>query len=369
MLPASVLEAWHRLVLNHSQTILDSDVTATPEWCGVLANIFLEDDATTFLLVINDSAGAAALLPVHIGRESLKLIKYRRLRPLTEFHAGRCGFLLRDETNEQFDALLDSFSRLPPWDVFSVTLVRGSRSATLLENALAQRHYRYFRSAETDSCFIDMQSGWDTFYGSLDTKFRSQLRNREKKLKARGEVTYEHIEKGVDVSAFLDAVFEIEQDSWKESAGTSVTSHEYQIHLYRSFVPIAAERGWLSAHLLRLNGEPIAYLLGLSFNGVFCGLKHTFKDKYRDLTAGHLIQLFALKTLFERGNRLYDFMGTRDLHKLSWTKHSYSRVTYVVYNRTVRGRLAWLAQHMKTRLSQIRSSISSIAVRQEPMKS
>ena len=100
--------------------------------------------------------------------------------------------------------------------------------------------------------------------------------------------------------------------------------------------------GWLSGHLLELDGDPIAYVYGLIHNGNFCDLKESYKLAYKDDSPGQVLKAFVMERLIERQVKIYDYMGLCEPYKLRWTDRIYRRNQYVLYNKTIRGRAAQL---------------------------
>jgi CelD/BcsL family acetyltransferase involved in cellulose biosynthesis len=227
------------------------------------------------------------------------------------------------------------FEQSPAWDVFSFTLVDGSKSADLIAELVKQAGYQLEKVYRQESPFIRLAGTWQNYFASLPKKFRWLLRDAEKKLKASGELRYSEYSKGSELEHFLTAMFQIEQKSWKEEQGSSITANERQREFYTTLTAIAAQQGLLSCHLLELNREPIAYIYGLLFNGVFSDLKESYDLAYQSMSPGHALKLFALQRLHERGVRLYDYMGVCEPYKMRWTDKTYVRSTYIIYNKTL----------------------------------
>jgi Acetyltransferase (GNAT) domain len=344
---AGELNGWDEIVAKQSASILDLDVTSTSDWARVLADVFL-DGKMDCNVVLEDARGLAAVLPLFTRKVSVGTLPVRRLSPVTECYSCRCGLIIRDPGIEPLEALMNVlFRELGGWDVFTITLVGGSASERLFQELLLRRRWPHVRSSPLLSPFIDLRGNWNAYFSSLDRKFRSRLLRRERKLRDTGNCTFEVFEGVPGSGRFLEAMLEVENESWKQSAGTAVTAHDYQVRMYRSLIAVAAKRGWLSAYLLRLDNEPVGYQLGLLYNGIFSGLKHSYKEKFKDFSAGHLVQKLTIEALYERNTRFYDLMGTCDSHKMVWTQDTYSRSTYSLYNHTARGLFARYAGRVK----------------------
>lgn len=352
-LSTPVLDGWKDIVYRHSESILDLDVTSTPAWASVLADVFL-GGKWDHTVVLHDNRGIGAVLPLFARTTSVGSVPIRRLSPVTECHCGRCGLMLRDPGIEPLEALMDFVYRgLSGWDLFTITLVGGSESERLFQELLRRRGWSYAQSAPIVSPYAELLGDWDEYFGAIDSKVRSNLRRRERRLRALGDYRLELIQGVRESDGFIAAMLEVERESWKQSAGTAVTNHDCQEQMYRRLVPVAAAKGWLRAYLMRLNDEPIAHLLGLVYNGVFYGLKHSYKDKYQEFSVGSLIQMLVIKSQYERQVRFYDFMGACEPHKMVWARGTYSRSTYTLYNSTPRATLLRYARRLRHPLQRL----------------
>jgi CelD/BcsL family acetyltransferase involved in cellulose biosynthesis len=150
-------------------------------------------------------------------------------------------------------------------------------------------------------------------------------------------VTYREFNKQTDVASFLKAMLQIERNSWKETVGTSVTKNDYQKKLYEELTDIMVEKHCFTGHTLELNGKPIAYVYGLLFNGTFSDLKESFDSSYHAYSPGQVLKTFILQRLIEDNVRYYDYMGVCEPYKMRWTKDTYARSNYVIYNGNLGG--------------------------------
>lgn len=350
--------AWNTIVEQAGSGILGLDATATFEWTQTLWEQRLADQSV-HVLVCEDATGLGGILPIFVETRRVHGLPRRIVSPVTEIYSNRCGFVVRELGEALFEMLLKHlFTETPGWDTLKLTLVEGSVSDDLLRRLCARYGHTVERSGSQHSPYFDLDGTWETYFAALPKKFRWTLRSSEKRMRAEGELAYREVTGGAELDRFLDAVHEIEQGSWKEAAGTSLTANEYQERFHRAFAYRASERGWFRGQLLELNGEPIAYIYGLVFKGVFQDFKESFKEARRDFSPGHVLKMLALERLYERGVRTYDFMGLAEPYKLRWADRQYTRSTYCVYHRTLRGRTArWATSGARLLKSAIRRPV------------
>jgi CelD/BcsL family acetyltransferase involved in cellulose biosynthesis len=332
---------WNQIVASKSEDIHGLDVTATFEWAAILRSTRLEA-ARARLLYAEESDRIVGLLPLYESGDSRHRLKFKKLSPITELYSGRCGLILNDYRPEYLTAFIDYiYSEVRGWNAFEVTVVDDSCSAALLEEICETTGLRYSRERGEVSPYIELERSWEDYFNSLAKKFRWNLRNGRKKLEGLGPLQYIVYEKADEVEAFLASVMEIERASWKETAGTSITSKDYQEAFYKGFCAAALDRGWFCGHVLEVSGKPVAYIYGVVYGGVFYDFKESYKGKYREFSPGHVLKTYVFEELFRRGIKTYDFMGSCEDYKLRWTDRTYSRSKYILYNKNVIGTTLW----------------------------
>ena len=91
----------------------------------------------------------------------------------------------------------------------------------------------------------------------------------------------------------LDGLFkvieDIEKDSWKCKTGTAIIASESEQSFYMSvfelFSSISAAKGYVLYH----KNIPVAYVLGVVFNGTYYALKTSFKESVSNLSPGTVL--------------------------------------------------------------------------------
>jgi CelD/BcsL family acetyltransferase involved in cellulose biosynthesis len=354
---AALRGEWDEIVARYSNDMLQPDVTATYEWARDLAFAWQQRlvGLQHQILVLEKDGHTGGILPLYRSAREMHRVAYRQIAPITQVYAGRVGFLLRDQTLEDLTVLLDYlFEEVSDWDVFEVTLVEGSVSERLFREycRLRGRNFEMIGTRMTPYTVLDCT--WDEYMKSLPKTLRQGMKKGHKKLMETGPAEHCWYTECRDLESFYAAILDIERNSWKELSGTSLTQNHYQEDLYRSFMRSAAERGWFSGHLLFYRGEPIAYNYGLLHNGIFYAPKTSYKTRYREFSPGHVLDMLITEYLFEKKVRYYDQMGGCEAYKMRMSDHTYSRTTYLLFNSSLRGRLAALGSAAANQLKRFR---------------
>jgi len=337
----SLRPAWNEIVALQSGEINQLDSTSGFDWAMALWQSHLQG-LDQNILILCEGTQVAGILPLYWFPKSVRGIPCRAVAPFTELYGGRTGFLLREPRIELLAALLAHSQKvLKPWDTFVVTVVEGSVYEKLLLDLAHQKGWHFQVLNKERSPYITFLDSWETHFASLPKKLRSTMRNGEKRLRERGELTYRECRSPDEVREFNAAVEAIERESWKAEAGTSIASNPMHDAFHRDLALRAADAGRFSGHLLLLNGQPIAYIMGLLHEGVFLDLKESYRAAFREMSPGHVLKSFAFARLYGHATRLYDFMGKCEEYKLKWTDKTYCRSTYLVFNNSWR---SWAAR-------------------------
>ena len=330
---------WHDLLVANSDGIQGIDFTSSYPWTVSLLDARSDIDSYGVLKVENKDA-LFAVLPIFRKTKRAAPLTCRTLSPVSELYGGRMGLVTDLSSPDYIDALLDQvLDQASDWDEFKVTLVAGSYSEESLLRFVSRRGCSYAKIATLTSPYIELGEDWDEYLMSMPKKLRWTMRKSEKKLREQGELSYRMFTSEHDAEEFLAAVLEIENESWKQEAGSSIAENDAQDAFYRHFTPRAGKNGWLSGHVIYLDQEPIAYIFGMIFGEIFSDLKESYKVRYRSMSPGHVLKSFLFQHLIEQRVRLYDFMGECEDYKMRWTDKTYERNTYVVYNKTLKGNL------------------------------
>jgi hypothetical protein len=341
---------WEVRIERQSGNILGLDVTSTLTWAETLWENHLGRKSLEVLVAESDDE-VEALLPFYRSPKTVHSVPCRSIAPITELYSGRCGFLLNEPRVELLECMLKGLrEQVPGWDVFVFTLVEESPSRMLLSE-LEQRGDLWVEKISAQrSPYIVMDKAWEEYFAGLPRKFRWNLRNFEKKMRSAGSVVHRVFESGSNLEEFRSATQEIERASWKEQAGTSLTTNSLQENFHAKLMHAAADRGWFTGHVLEFRGEPVSYVWGLRYGNIFYDFKESYKSVYRDLGPGHVLKLSLMERLFAQGVAFYDYMGLCEEYKLRWTDKTYERSTFLLYNNTLAARAARLAGNVKKHL-------------------
>jgi CelD/BcsL family acetyltransferase involved in cellulose biosynthesis len=346
---------WDRILRSCSQGIRGPDATCSAVWARALGATLLKDSALQ-VLVVSSKSEPVAIIPSYRGPRAAFPLARRELRLITAAYCGRGGLLVSDDDPELAQFTLQQLQKhIPAWDVFIFDTVEGSGSHAAVVRAAHRLSWPLRCVAAADSPFIELAPQWQTMLAALPKKTRWTIRKCERELSAQGRLEYSEVTGAAAVPALMQTIYEIERNSWKERSRTSITAHASQQRFYEVFADLAAHHAMLSAHVLRIDDRPLAYILGITAgDGTFLDLKESFDASYAEFSPGHVLKRFAMEALIAHGVTIYDFMGACEPYKLRWTDRRYRRLRIALYNRSLRSSLHYARSALGARVAAMR---------------
>jgi len=292
------------------------------------------------VLVAQDEEGLVGVVPLVQEKEQRKGVTARILRMLSGFHALHgTPFLLGRRKAQTMPAIFDYLrGRTGGWTLMFNAYQVGDPQQELFFATLEERGYRFATIRGIRSPYQRLEETWDEKLKTLQPRFRTALRSREKRLREKGRVELRFFDKSGEWEQGLAAIREIEEDSWKVGTGTAITTQDFQWQFYSRYAPLAAEAGTLRIPVLYLDGEPIAYDYALFEDGVYYLLKTSYKNKWHDSYPCFVLRKLLVEWTYGLGGREIDYLGNDEEWKMKWTSSVREHTDCYVYGRNLAAR-------------------------------
>ncbi len=311
----------------------------TYEWLSTLWELH-NTGRELLILVVRDAQGVTGIAPLVQETERRKGIRVRLLKMLGSFHALHgTPILVGRRKEETMQAVFDHVHRRHEgWTLWFTSYQTGDKQEAAFSSSFLGRGYPLCTSVGVRSPYLPVEGSWEEKVRTLQPRFRTALRSREKRLREKGAVELRFLDEGNHWEEGLEAIREIEQDSWKVEAGTAITVQNFQWHFYRRYAPIAAKAGTLRIPVLFVEGEPIAYDYALYENGIYYLLKTSYRNKWSDSYPGFVLRKLLVEWTYALGGREIDFLGNDEDWKMKWTSSVREHRDCYVFNRNLAGR-------------------------------
>jgi CelD/BcsL family acetyltransferase involved in cellulose biosynthesis len=273
------------------------------------------------ILVIRNGQEPVALAPLMTTSSRMYGIRVRQLEFIYNSHTPRCDFIVARYPIDTYRAIWRYLNEVGNiWDVVKLPqLTLESQTLRVLQQLAREDDFLVGCWPSTESPYLTLTGTWDDYFGGLDRKHRSNIRNRLKRLRKIGTVEHEVVTTGTDIERSLKSGLDIEAMAWKGRAGTAILCRPDLIDFYQKIAIRAAERGWLRLNFLAVNGRKIAFDYSLRYKNKIYILKPGYDPEFASLSPCNSLCYLILRDAFESGVSEYDFLGMKDEWKLNWT--------------------------------------------------
>jgi CelD/BcsL family acetyltransferase involved in cellulose biosynthesis len=266
------------------------------------------------------------------GREGSRLVGLGALQGMTVPWAGRRTAVLRSLTDVESprfeflssDGRLDVQERLwtalcdsGQWDVICLDYLPED-SPTLRAGLTVGAELGWNQVVEEtlESPWRPLPrppAPWDT---DLKRKFKSNLRNRERRLERLGEVSFAVARTGEAQRAALKIFYALEASGWKGERGTAIAQRASAKAFYDGLVERTAQSTWIT--ILSVAGRPAAAQLIRVHGRTLFLLKTAYDPEFSPFAAGQLLTARVMRYGMDHGVEALDFLGENMTWKEDW---------------------------------------------------
>jgi CelD/BcsL family acetyltransferase involved in cellulose biosynthesis len=301
-------------------------------------------DSTLALIVARNDGKLAGVLPLI---RSAPRNKERRLELLTVPDTQVADLVAaRGELADVAEAFAAALARRKDWDTLWLDyLLPEGATVAALASAMRRHRLHVIENERGENPFVSLEGAWADYYNTRSRSLKKALNLAANRLHRTGEIRVEWITPATDdesrFQSALDSAIDISRRSWKSDTGNALDQPGPQGFI-RALSGAAYQRGWASIWLLHVDRKVLAMEYQLIDNGNVHALRADFDASCVEISPGSHLFGELLQRLFQRGLRRY-FLGPGDNpYKKRWTNDGESLLRIIVYNRTWRGRRAWL---------------------------
>lgn len=139
----------------------------------------------------------------------------------------------------------------------------------------------------------------EAFHARMPSGLLKDLRRRQRKLEAEGQVRFEPLEPGADPGPWLADFLALEASGWKGRQGSALGSIAADRHFFEAIARAAHGRGRLLMSRLTLDGRPLAMNCNLLALPGGVAFKIAYDERYAKFAPGLLLELRKLETLHQ----------------------------------------------------------------------
>jgi CelD/BcsL family acetyltransferase involved in cellulose biosynthesis len=265
-----------------------------------------------------------AIVPLFVWSER----PLRILRLIGHGHGDRLGPICRQDDVKTAEQAFRRALEADRHDVFIGDWVAGDRdwTRTLGGRVVRRTGYPIVRFAN---------GSWDEFLASHSQRFRKNLRNSRNRLEREHEVVYRLADSG-SLDRDLDTAFRLHRARFRTHSCFFCGDHE---PFQRDFAALALERGWLRLLLLELDGVPVCFEYGFSFQNAYFAYQGGWDPARARHSVGFLAEIEAIRRALDEGLAEYRFLGGEEGYKYRFPIED-PRLETVAVPASSRGRVA-----------------------------
>jgi len=326
------------------------------EWLTVWWKHFGNNN-TLAVILIKEKGRLVLALPLMEHKSSWLGLQCVILKSLTNYHSFQYRFLLEVGEEDSISTLYEYLKARPrKWVYLQLEEIRESQIhyEKLLFEA-DKRGYKAMLWFRGNSAYLPINGSWEDYFESLKAKFRSNLRNRTKRLNNIGEIGYEVIDDSEEIKHSLERGFEIENRSWKGANQSSIAGDPVLVSFYSEIAEVASKEKWLRLSFLKVGEKYAAFDFSLVYNNTTYCLKIGYDPEFSPYSVGQILCRENIKRSFSEKCDEYHFLGETSVQKRDWTSHSRRVQWLYVYNNTILGKAIYaykflIKQKLKRRI-------------------
>jgi CelD/BcsL family acetyltransferase involved in cellulose biosynthesis len=313
----SLREDWTRLAAE------SGNVFATWEWNELWWRHYGRGRRLRVAVSRGDEGGIDAIVPLFVWSER----PFRILRLIGHGHGDRLGPICLHDDAETAERSLRLALAAEPYDLFVGDWVAGDRDwAGVLGGRVVRRTGYPILRNQDDS--------WDELLATQSQSFRKKLRSSRNRLERDHDVSYRYADSAT-LERDLDAAFRLHRARFREHPCNFCGDHET---FQREFATLALERGWLRLLLMEVDGEPVCFKYGFSFQNAYFAYQSGRDPAWEQESVGFLIEVESIRRTLETGAD-YRFLGGEEDHKYRYPTED-PRLETIAAPASGRGRVA-----------------------------
>lgn len=150
------------------------------------------------------------------------------------------------------------------------------------------------------SIFIDLRTGFDSYWDRRPTKLKQNLRRYERKLAERGAVCTVAVTAPSEIAAAIKRYADVESVGWKGIKGTAIRQGTRQFDFYIDLLSAFAAKGMAEVHELWLGPTMVASRMMIATENLVTSLKTTYLEEFADCSPSNVLLARVIQQAFER---------------------------------------------------------------------
>ncbi|MCG8650342.1 MAG: GNAT family N-acetyltransferase, partial [Pirellulales bacterium] len=173
---------------------------------------------------------------------------------------------------------------------------------------------------------MELGDDWDDYRSRWSKSHRRSMTKATKRLADRGKVGF-RLDEDIPTQRLdqrLNQAFEVEDNSWKGEAGTSILRTDSMPDFFAGQANLLNEHGHLGLAWLTVDDQPVAFEYAMLSKGVYHSFKVSYEAAFAQASPGQLLVMHLLEHFHERADvHRFDCMGPISDSITRWKPRTY----------------------------------------------
>ena len=295
---ATAEDCWRDLLARRSWTSL----FLTPEWQRLWWEQFAEPGFELRIFTVGPASAPLGVAPLMLRGDTLSFLGDTDLFDYHDFVDVEPGF---------HQALAECLIN-EPWKTIDLRSVPAfSPAITALPEAFRAMGCEVTVEDEDVVPGLQLPGVWEDYLSGLRKKDRHELRRKERRLQAAGDVRLVEADGG-DLEAEFDLFHDLMAESREEKRDFMLPERE---SFFRKVVEWTSKAGYLRLFFLELNGQRVAAALAFDYDGRRLLYNSGYRIASGALAVGLMLKAFCIRDAIERGLTYFDFLRGPEAYK------------------------------------------------------
>ncbi|HEY7187505.1 MAG TPA: GNAT family N-acetyltransferase [Vicinamibacterales bacterium] len=298
------------------------------------------DSRDSFFLCAYEDGRVAALAALRQVSETWQGCRLRIVQSLSNIETYRFDFLSEgrvDVVEHIWRALCASELA----DVIRIDSVpEGSPTLAAGLSVARQQGWRAVLEPTFLTPWRAFTAAWDR---ELSSKFKANLRHRERRLARRGAISFDVATGECGASSAIETFYRIEASGWKGQQRTAVMHQPRVKQLYDGMIAGAGDD--LLIPILSVNNTPVAAQVLRLRGRILFLLKTAYDEAFSECAPGQLITARVIQYGVEHGLAALDFLADNLPWKAEWATGFLQHHRLLLFAPTLTGRYAYWARY------------------------
>jgi len=180
--------------------------------------------------------------------------------------------------------------------------------------------------------WISTKMNWESYFNSISSKRKYELRRRQKRANELGEMNFEFITPENDqFKSLTQRAFEIESSGWKRKTGSGIMVNKNLNQFFSEYLYNASLENILRYAFLKIDEKYIATMICLEYSNRLWVLKIGYDENFTKFAPGVLLFFHTIKKSFEMNLSAVEILGTEDSWKRDWSNNIHEHFTTIIY--------------------------------------